>query len=365
MLKDRNLMKEDRWSKALRDELAGLLQRIPFARVEEIREESRLSGDRHLRCDLVARVKLGDASWRIDCELKHEAQPRQIRETLFQLMEILRVAKDSRYGMVLAPFISDASAQACREASIGYLDLAGNALLSFDRVFIETRGSENPFRVKRGLRSLFSPKALRVLRVMLTGRIRPWRVTELATAAGVSWGQVSNFRRRLLDEEWAAEVAGGVEISKPEQVLNAWREQVRREKAQTVDYFTLDRQGEFEAKLAEAGRRLRVNIALTEQAGAARLAPMARYLRSKAYVGNPQAIAKELNLKQVDSGSNVVFVMPEDSGVFYDAREVGGVRVACPVQVYADLTPRAGRQDEAAEALLTQVIRKEWATATS
>ena len=52
----------------------------------------------------------------------------------------------------------------CEEAGVGYVDLAGNARLAFDHVFIETRSPKNPFIEKRELRSLFAPRATRVLR---------------------------------------------------------------------------------------------------------------------------------------------------------------------------------------------------------
>ena len=58
--------------------------------------------------------------------------------------------------MVPAPFLSEESAKLCTAAGIGYADLAGNARLSFDQVFIETHGVDNPFREKRETRSIIS-----------------------------------------------------------------------------------------------------------------------------------------------------------------------------------------------------------------
>jgi len=151
-----------------------------------------------------------------------------------------------KYAIVLAPFVSERSADVCREAGVGFLDLAGNCSMSFDRVFIETRAAENPFRMRRELRSVLSPKALRVLRVMLTGRIRPWKVTELAETASVSVGQVSNVRRLLLDREWATARPAGLELTKPAEVLQTWQKQRPPERGRVNEFFTLDRQGEFE-----------------------------------------------------------------------------------------------------------------------
>jgi hypothetical protein len=358
-------MKESEVGAKLAEALRSLLARIPFVKIEAIDREVPADDAGRTRMDIVASLKVRQESWQLVGECKRDGQPRQVRGAMLQLKDyISRIPGESKYGLVLAPFISEESAGMCREAGVGYLDLAGNCWMSFGSVFIETRSAENPFRKRRELRSVFSPKALRILRVMLTGRIRQWKVTELAEAAGVSLGQVSNVRKQLLNREWAAVRADGIEITKPTDVLLAWQAQRARPVGRADEFFTLDKQGEFENKLAEACNRLGLRCALTELAAAARLAPMSRYLRTRAYVEDIGRVVEELKLKRVETGANVVLVQPFDSGVFYGTRPVSGVPVACPVQVYADLGSAGGRSEEAAEALLEQVIQKEWKTKT-
>ena len=124
----------------------------------------------------MAQVAAGDRRWTLVVEEKRVAQPREVRTVVLQLEHYLkRLPHDgSGYGVLLAPFISEESARICTEAGIGYADLAGNARLSFDQVFIETRAADNPFREKRETRSIFAPRATRVLRVLLQGPLRPW-----------------------------------------------------------------------------------------------------------------------------------------------------------------------------------------------
>ena len=73
--------------------------------------------------------------------------------------------------------------------------------------------------------------------------------------------------------------------------------------------------------------------------------------------------AAAIEAKPVDSGENLVVLIPEDSGVFY-LRETEGDRLACtnPVQTYVDLCHCGGRGDEAAEALLEQNLKPAWRT---
>jgi hypothetical protein len=46
--------------------------------------------------------------------------------------------------------------------------------------------------------------------------------------------------------------------------------------------------------------------------------------------------------------------------VLYGARPIDGICVATPVQVYLDLVGLKGRGEEAANALLEEVIKRTW-----
>lgn len=94
--------------------------------------------------------------------------------------------------------------------------------LRLDRFFIETHSAENPFRERREVRSLFAPKAARVLRVLLQEPLRLWKVVELADAAQVSLGWVSAVRQQLFAREWAVDEPGGLRVTKPGAFLDAW-----------------------------------------------------------------------------------------------------------------------------------------------
>jgi len=79
------------------------------------------------------------------------------------------------------------------------------------------------------------------------------------------------------------------------------------------------------------------------------------------YVGNiPEGLLERVGLKEVPSGANVSLMIPYDEGVFYGARDVEGLRVVCPVQLYLDLKGYKGRGEEAAEAVWKQELAKLW-----
>jgi hypothetical protein len=116
-----------------------------------------------------------------------------------------------------------------------------------------------------------------------------------------------------------------------------------------------------EAELAEASRRIKPQLAFSGFSGAVRFAPTVRYQRVTAYLlGDPTAMADRLGLKPVSSGANVTLVEPYDEGVFYGTKQVEGAPVVSPVQLYLDLTQTKGRGEEAASAILEEVIKPTW-----
>jgi hypothetical protein len=72
--------------------------------------------------------------------------------------------------------------------------------------------------------------------------------------------------------------------------------------------------------------------------------------------------ASVLDAKVVDTGENLVVLLPDDAGVFYRV-DVSANRAPCtnPVQTYVDLAKAGGRGEEAAEAILNQRLKPAWA----
>jgi hypothetical protein len=74
--------------------------------------------------------------------------------------------------------------------------------------------------------------------------------------------------------------------------------------------------------------------------------------------GVSQRTGGRIRSQAVDSGENVVVLIPDDDGVFYmaNAGYVGEHRMPCtqPVQTYVDVFHCGGRGQEAAEAALEQ-----------
>jgi hypothetical protein len=349
--------------------LRELLKPVPFVSLgAQSREPAIATGNRvpDFSIDLQAD---GDA-WTLLGEIKADGQPRYVRSAALQLTDYVRryATVDSRaraYPVVIAPFISPASAEICNEAGVGFADLAGNCHLAFGRVYIEKSAPENPFRKRRVQRSLFAAKSARVLRLLLAEPHRVWRVAQLAEHAQVSLGQVSNLRQRLLAEEWAVVEKGGLRLSKPRDLLDSWRGAYRLDTARSESCYTL-LHGEalnkaLRAALVEAGRGQHAVLASYSAGGW--MAPFARVAGLYLYADEQgqAALRKHLKLEPPGKGANVSLMQPKDEGVFLDRVEAAeGIWCTSPIQTYLDLAVSGERGAEAAEHLFNERIAPGW-----
>ncbi len=323
------------------------------------------------RPDFTTDLQADGEAWTLICEVKADGQPRYVRSAALQLKDYAQrfvTAGAHAYPVLIAPFISPASAEICREAGIGFADLAGNCHLAFGRVYIEKSAAENPFRKRRVQRSIFSAKSARVLRLLLAEPHRLWRVAQIAEKTQVSLGQVSNLRQRLLDEEWALVEKGGLRISKPRKLLAAWRQAYRLEPARSESCYTL-LHGEALDKalrdaLGEAGRGQ--HAVLASYSAGRWLAPFARVASLYLYADEQgEAVLRErLKLEPPGKGANVSLMRPKDEGVFLDRVEgAEGIWCTSPIQTYLDLAVSGERAAEAAEHLFNERIAPVWKAA--
>jgi hypothetical protein len=350
-------MKEPEIVIRIKDELERNLRDIPFVQLRNSATQASLPG---VQVDLLLELQVKDSLQKVIVEVKSPGEPRIIRAAMQQLREYLDRTEDA-YPMVAAPYISGDTARVCKKSSVGYIDLAGNLFLNFDQVYIERRNYPNPAIEKRQVRSIFSPKASRIMRVMLSNPRRSWRVQELAREAQISVGLASRLKGRLLDLEYASEEENGLTLSRPGELLEQWANNYSFRKNRACDYFSLDEIKELERNLSQYCDRRGIPYALTLFSGAALVAPYMRYTRGFAYVrNNVREVADSLGLKQVSSGPNFSILEPYDEGVFYGSREIDGMRVVSDIQLYLDLVGFKGRGGESAEFLFEQRIKPQW-----
>ena len=334
------------------------LSKIPFLEIIDIQQTSDETTDQLF--DITAKIKLADGVMSLIAEIKSSGQPRLAREAVNQMLRYKGKVPDS-YFVFIAPYISPRAAEICESEGIGYLDLSGNCLLSFDNVFIQKTDYPNQFKEKRELKSLYTPKAERILRVLLFNPGKKWKIKELSVESGVSLGQASNVKRILFDREFISGKRGGFSLEDPAGLLREWAENYDYRKNNVQEFYSLKSAADIEGALAVYCNNRNIKYTLTGFSGAARIVPAVRYKKAMVYAADlGEEAFSEISLKAVKSGGNLLLFTPYDEGVFYGSSKVDEIQIASETQLYLDIQGYRGRGEEAAEVLYERIIDKAW-----
>ena len=332
------------------------LQRIPD--IMELRVELDRWNENY-RADLLVSFRKQNDRKTLLVEIKSSGQPRLARFAVNQLLLLLN-KRPSDYGVFVAPYISEASAEICKSNGIGYIDFSGNCWLNLDSIFIEIKGNPNLFSRKSELKSLFKPRAERILRALLCEPGYKWSAAQLEKSAEVSIGQVSNVRKLLLEREWIEDQKRGIKLIEPLQMLASWLLEYQPDRNTASGLYDMGSVGDIESTISNFCNRTGTRYAFTGFSGASRYAPFTTYRTVAVYMDISEDNINELTFKPVTSGANIRIISPYDDGVYYGASNIRGQSVVSPVQCYLDLKDEKARGEEAAEALLEQVIKPTW-----
>src|SRR5881296_4650118 len=188
-------------SEEVRRQVAQRLRELlPKAKGWQESADTKIGGQ---TADLLVKFQLAGQEHTLVVEVSSLGQPRQIRAAVTRLNEIRRELPGA-YPVAAAVYIGPQSARILKSHNLGYVDLSGNCYLAFENVLIEKEGKKNLRPSTRPLRSLFAPRATRVVRALLAEWQRAWRLEELAKAAEVSLGHSHNVISRLEDLRWVA-----------------------------------------------------------------------------------------------------------------------------------------------------------------
>lgn len=330
---------------------------ISFIKIKEIISEFKQN---KVQADLWVKFEAPENYPDLSVEVKTRGEPRFIRDAVNQQLRYLEYIPNA-YGIIVAPYISERSALICREAGIGYIDLSGNCFIEFAHVHIEKQNNLNTQIEKKVLKSLYYPKAERILRVLLNNPSKIWKMESLAKEADVSIGMTSKVKQKLESMEWLDSWSTGFKLIKWEELLQEWSNNYNFSKNKSLDFYSLKSEKYIEEQLAEYCDKKNIKYAFTLFSGASKIAPHARYKRINFYLENDIDDIKELlSLKQVSSGPNVTISIPYDSGVFYSLNRNKGISVVSNIQLYLDLINFRERGEEAAKFLFDKMIKKEW-----
>lgn len=363
MVKATSSLKELGWMAGER--LQTLLGNIHFVKVEQVEQVEQVDHGDFTGPDLEINLSVNGRPHRLVCEVKSSGQPRYVRSAIFALNDY-SVSHSTFEGpptkVFVAPYLSEDARRLCRQHDVCYLDFEGNAYLQFDGVFIQTTGPGNSRPERRELKAVFAPKSAQVLHRLLDTPRRAWRLADLARAAHVSLGHVSNVKQSLLNREWAVSDEEGFRLSRPNELLDAWAESYERPGGERLPFYTIHHGKELERLIARALSEAndRGDAMLYSFSAAAYLAPYARHPTTFicASRGVLESIHDQLQLRAASEGENVWIFFPDNEGLFLEKQmPMPGVSCTGPVQTYLDLYVSGDRGREAAEHLRRELLK--------
>jgi hypothetical protein len=277
------------------------------------------------------------------------------------------------------PRVSSRMAEMCQQHGWSWFDLAGNCRIEIPDVFlVERSGRQSLIAVARSRANLGTPEAGRVIRALLAPENagRRWTQRELVNhfsellpvVPPPSLALVNKVIQHLREQAAVdQQPKRGFRVRDYEGLLKMWRSAYRFDRHSRRRYFTLLQGRALHDKLHTIDPGNQGRLAYASFSAADLQAPTVRQPRVWLYL-DPNAEAEfqsVIDAKVVDSGENVVVLIPEDRGVFYRAEASSGrARCTNAVQTYVDLAHSGGRGEEAAEAILQQRLRPAWAAAS-
>jgi len=116
--------------------LKAVLGQVSVIKLKEVRREA---GTQGRGAEIFADIDVFGHTHLLACEVKAQGEPEQLRARLRDLRNDAAGTQGNVTPVIIAPYLSPEAQQVCKESDAGFLDLEGNARLSFGEVFIGMR----------------------------------------------------------------------------------------------------------------------------------------------------------------------------------------------------------------------------------
>jgi len=363
----------DELERALGEVLRGLLKEASWLRGWTV--ESSKGPDRLWDLHAAGPVPTGGRA--VLCvECKRQFQPSQFQGLVDRPCDVGRSKTVSR--VLAMPRVSSRMVALCQAHGWSWYDLAGNCRLEIPGVLLIERSGHGPVKTQpRAGANLGTPEAGRVVRALLAPENAGLRWTQrsmvthfgnlVPSVPAPSLALVNKVIQHLRDQAFLEPLPNrGFRARDHEGLLRAWREVYRFGRHTRRPYFTLLQGRALQERLRALDPDGEGRVAYAAFSAADLQAPTVRQPRTWLYLDasvEPE-FQSVIEANPVDSGENIVALIPDDSGVFYRV-QAGSNRLACTnaVQTYVDLTHTGGRGEEAADAILQQRLRPAWSGA--
>ena len=279
--------------------------------------------------------------------------------TVIELIE--KQNQSQEVNILVAPYISERTAQICEDNGMGYFDYAGNCWFVGHSIYLSEKGNKNPRPKEQRSVSIFERTSVvssRILRELFADVTKTWKLKYLSEKVNCSIGQVSKLMKVLVENAWVEKLPDGYKIIDPESLLLEWSKDYGKKEITSYACYSLDNINVIEERLKKLKIDMGIDSFLTGFSGGVRYTPVVRYNKVHVYIApeDIQEAIRYLDMKEVNSGSNVVIFSLENDSYIKNYRVIDDSTVVSPLQIYLDCMQIKGRGEEMADAVLKKEI---------
>lgn len=336
------------------------LEKVPGVYVHIAKQEVPIGPH---RADYLIEANIAGKDILLVAEVKRTAYPRDVREAVWQLRNII-VHMDMKADVVVPVLIAEAISPGGRSQlqseAVGFYDRSGSLYVPAPGAFLYV---EKPARKQqaRKLTSLFAGRRAQALHAVWRMGSGWFGVHEVAERASVSPTTVSQALIALEKSEWVEVRGSGPakerRLSNPRALLDAWAAYQSNLKPKPLRHYYARASDltELVHSLDHACDALdlayEITGLLSGQVHAPHLSNVTQvHCRLQAGLGQ-EAVLETINARPVREGWNLALVEQGSHGPFVFRERIGDAWFADPLQTYLDLLQAGGRSKELADHL--------------
>lgn len=354
------------WEKRVAQQLPDLLRSlVPL----EIEWRGRASDP---RADLEFHLEGEGISKTVLAQVKSGFLPGEVVARLAVFQEELRRNRPDHMLLLVVPALPESTRNRLRALGLNHADLKGTLYIREPGLLVRVDGPVEPAHKYAPMSpngtNPFSDKASLAVRILLRTPERAWGIREIADEVGISIGLVSMVSTELIRRGYAEEQPDGVRLRDPVHLLLNWLSVVSWTKDRVLSFevpYTAEER--IEVAVPVVAKHTEGPVALTQLAGLDRFAPHVQhhdqvhlYVAPGSWDAAISIVQEELYGERAPGGGNFHLVLPHAKvSTFYDLREIDGVPVVSPVQLFLDLADFPLRGSEGAQMLLRTVLARE------
>jgi hypothetical protein len=288
-------------------------------------------------------------------EVKRSVAPRDLWNVVEQLRSYASVAGEAPLiPLLIARYLPPSSQALLTDQDVSYADATGNIRIALDRpaLFLRDVGAtKDPWRGPgRPRGTLIGEPPARVVRALVDFE-PPYSVPQLVALSGASTGATYRVVEFLEDQALIERAPRGpIEIVRWQKILERWAKDYGFLRSNTVRKYLQPRGiPALMGGLAAIGD---VRYAVTGSVAAQKWAPYAPPRSAMIYTDDPDRLAAELDLREIDTGANVLIATTTFDVVLERTGSYEDVTIVAPSQAVVDLMTGPGRNPAEAKALI-------------